>query len=55
LNIELTLCIPSYSFAGDSDYIQVDKFAEGLKSLMKKEDDEEERSEGFVRIYENTM
>ena len=30
----------------------MDKFAEGLKSLMKKEDDDEERSEGFVRIYE---
>ncbi len=30
----------------------MDKFAEGLKSLMKKEDDDEERSEGFIRIYE---
>ena len=30
----------------------MDKFAEGLKSLMKKEDDDEERSEVFVRIYE---
>ena len=33
----------------------MDKFAEGLKSLMNNKemvDDDEERSEGFVRIYE---
>ena len=41
--------------AGDSNKVQVDKFAEGLKSLMNNEetvDDDEERAEGFIRIYE---
>ena len=41
--------------AGDSNKVQVDKFTEGLKSFMNNEemgDDDEERLEGFIRIYE---
>ena len=41
--------------AGDSNKVQVDKFAEGLKSFMNNEetvDDDEERLEGLIRIYE---
>ena len=41
--------------AGDSNKVQVDEFAEGLKSLMNNDetlDDDEERWEGCIRIYE---
>ena len=41
--------------AGDSNKVQVDKFAEGLKSFMNNKetvDDDEERSEGLITIYE---
>ncbi len=52
LNIELTLCIRLLLFCRRFRLHSSGQVAEGLKSLMKKEDDDEERSEGFVRIYE---